>query len=39
MAFLIAFKNRIAVMSQGARSYLFSKRGVRPITEREWKLK
>ena len=37
--FLIGFKNRIAVMSQWAWSYLFSKRGARLITEREWKLK
>jgi NADH dehydrogenase len=37
--FLIGFKNRIAVVSQWAWSYLFSKRGARLITEREWKLK
>lgn len=37
--FLIGFKNRVAVMTQWAWSYVFSKRGARLITEREWKLK
>lgn len=37
--YLIGFKNRVAVMAQWAWSYLFSKRGARLITEREWKLK
>ena len=37
--YLIGFKNRVAVMAQWAWSYLFSKRGARLITERQWKLK
>ncbi|MEK6324760.1 MAG: NAD(P)/FAD-dependent oxidoreductase [Acidobacteriota bacterium] len=37
--YLIGFKNRVAVMVQWAWSYLFSKRGARLITERQWKLK
>jgi NADH:ubiquinone reductase (H+-translocating) len=37
--YLIGFKNRVAVMIQWAWSYLFSKRGARLITERQWKLK
>jgi NADH:quinone reductase (non-electrogenic) len=37
--YLIGFKNRVAVMAQWAWSYLFSKRGARLITEREWKLR
>lgn len=36
--YLIGFKNRVAVMAQWAWSYLFSKRGARLITERQWKL-
>jgi NADH dehydrogenase len=35
--YLIGFKNRIFVMLQWTWSYLFSKRGARLITEREWK--
>ena len=37
--YLIGFKNRVAVMAQWAWSYLFSKRGSRLITEKDWKLK
>ena len=37
--YLIGFKNRVAVMAQWVWSYLFSKRGARLITERQWKLK
>ena len=37
--YLIGFKNRVAVMAQWAWSYLFSKRGARLITDREWRLK
>lgn len=37
--YLIGFKNRVGVMAQWAWSYLFSKRGARLITERQWKLK
>jgi NADH:ubiquinone reductase (H+-translocating) len=37
--FLIGFKNRIAVLVVWAYSYLFSKRGSRLITEREWRLR
>jgi NADH dehydrogenase len=37
--YLIGFKNRVAVMAQWAWSYIFSKRGARLITERQWKLK
>lgn len=37
--YLIGFKNRIVVMAQWAWSYLFSKRGARLITERQWKLR
>jgi NADH dehydrogenase len=37
--YLIGFKNRFSVMLQWAWSYLFSKRGARLITERDWKLK
>jgi NADH dehydrogenase len=36
--YLIGFKNKIAVLLQWAWSYLFSRRGSRLITEREWKL-
>lgn len=36
--YLIGFKNRISVMAQWAWSYLFSKRGARLITDKEWKL-
>lgn len=37
--YLVGFRNRISVMAQWAWSYLFSKRGARLITEKEWKLK
>lgn len=37
--YLVSFRNRISVMAQWAWSYLFSKRGARLITERDWKLK
>ncbi len=37
--YLIGFKNRISVMAQWTWSYVFSKRGARLITERDWKLK
>jgi NADH:ubiquinone reductase (H+-translocating) len=37
--FMIGFKNRISVMSEWAWAYLFSKRGSRLITEKNWKLK
>jgi NADH dehydrogenase len=36
--YLIGFKNRVAVMSQWVWSYIFSKRGARLITERQWEL-
>jgi NADH dehydrogenase len=35
--YLIGFKNRIAVMLQWMWSYLFSKRGSRLITDRDWR--
>lgn len=37
--YLIGFRNRISVMSQWVWSYLFSKRGARLITDRDWHLK
>jgi NADH:ubiquinone reductase (H+-translocating) len=37
--YLIGFRNRVSVMTQWAWSYLFSKRGARLITDRDWKLK
>ncbi|WP_413289751.1 NAD(P)/FAD-dependent oxidoreductase [Bdellovibrio sp. HCB337] len=37
--YLIDFKNRVSVMSQWVWSYMFSKRGARLITEKEWQLK
>ncbi|MNL66662.1 hypothetical protein D3C87_1911620 [compost metagenome] len=37
--YLISFKNKFSVFLQWSWSYLFSKRGARLITEREWKLK
>lgn len=37
--YLIGFKNRVAVLLQWTWSYLFSKRGSRLITEKEWQLK
>jgi len=36
--YLIGFKNRIVVFAQWVWSYLFSKRGARLITQRDWKL-
>ena len=36
--YLIGFKNRVAVMMQWMWSYLFSKRGSRLITDKEWRL-
>lgn len=37
--YLIGFKNRVSVLVQWTWSYIFSKRGARLITERQWKLK
>jgi len=37
--YLIGFKNRVAVLFQWAWSYIFSKRGARLITNRDWHLK
>jgi NADH dehydrogenase len=37
--YLVSFKNKFSVMIQWTWNYLFSKRGARLITEREWKLK
>ncbi|MGZ3805524.1 MAG: NAD(P)/FAD-dependent oxidoreductase [Pseudobdellovibrionaceae bacterium] len=34
--YLIGFKNRVSVLSQWAWSYLFSKRGARLITDKNW---
>ena len=36
--YLIGFKNRISVFAQWVWSYVFSKRGARLITQRDWKL-
>jgi NADH dehydrogenase len=36
--YLIGFKNRVSVFVQWIWSYMFSKRGARLITQREWKL-
>ena len=36
--FLIGFRNRIAVILQWGWSYIFSKRGARLITARDWRL-
>jgi len=36
--YLIGFKNRVSVFAQWVWSYLFSKRGARLITQRDWKL-
>ncbi|MCO5113536.1 MAG: NAD(P)/FAD-dependent oxidoreductase [Bdellovibrionaceae bacterium] len=36
--YLIGFKNRISVMAQWAWSYIFSKRGSRLITDKNWRL-
>lgn len=37
--YLIGFKNRISVMAQWTWSYVFSKRGARLITDKNWRLK
>ncbi len=37
--YLIGFKNRFSVMAQWTWNYLFSRRGARLITERDWRLK
>ena len=37
--YLIGFKNRITVMAEWTWRYIFSKRGSRLITERDWELK
>ena len=36
---LIGFRNRLAVIFNWAWNYMFSKRGARLITEKEWKLR
>ena len=36
---LIGFRNRLAVLFNWAWNYMFSKRGARLITEKEWKLR
>lgn len=36
---LIGFRNRVAVLFNWAWNYLFSKRGARLITEKEWRLR
>ena len=36
---LIGFRNRLAVMFNWAWNYMFSKRGARLITDKEWKLR
>ena len=36
---LIGFRNRLAVLFNWAWNYMFSKRGARLITEKEWRLK
>lgn len=36
--YLVGFKNRVTVLVQWTWSYLFSKRGSRLITDREWRL-
>jgi len=36
--YLIGFKNRVSVVAQWAWSYVFSKRGARLITDRDWHL-
>jgi NADH dehydrogenase len=37
--YLIGFRNRVSVLAQWAWSYVFSKRGARLITEREWRVR
>jgi NADH dehydrogenase len=36
--YLIGFKNRVSVLAQWAWSYVFSRRGARLITERDWRM-
>ena len=36
--YLVGFRNRVSVLAQWGWSYVFSKRGARLITEREWRL-
>jgi NADH dehydrogenase len=38
LLYLIGFKNRVSVLLQWVWSYLFSRRGARLITERDWRL-
>lgn len=38
LVYLIGFKNRVSVLALWAWSYVFSRRGARLITEREWRL-
>jgi NADH dehydrogenase len=37
LLFLVGFKNKLSVLSEWIWSYLFSKRGARLITQREWR--
>ena len=37
--YLIGFRNRVSVLAQWAWSYVFSKRGARLITHREWRVR
>ncbi len=37
LLFLVGFKNRVSVLGQWTWSYLFSRRGARLITERDWR--
>lgn len=39
LLFLVGFKNRVFVLGQWIWSYLFSRRGARLITERDWREK
>jgi len=39
LVYLVGFKNKYFVLFQWAWSYLFSKRGARLITDRDWTLK
>jgi NADH dehydrogenase len=36
--YLIGFKNRVSVLAQWVWSYVFSRRGARLITERDWRM-
>ncbi len=38
LLYLVGFKNRVSVLLQWVWSYLFSRRGSRLITERDWRL-